>query len=160
MTGQATEILCAPGSAPSGVEPSATHFLACVQALTVEIRIALDAIAANDLLTLTDSICRQEDVCLQLELMPRPVHELARGGGSAREWAQLWGDVESRVATAVEGLRQVSMEYALVLQNSSRSISLLTSLCRGFSGELRPAANDRPSGHANILTRRTWSCEA
>lgn len=160
MTGHATETLGVSGSAPTGVEPSAAHFLACVQALTTEIRIALDAIAANDLLTLTDSICRQEDVCSQLERMPRPANGLPQGEATARAWAQLWDDVEFRIETAVEGLRQVSLKYAFVLQASSRSIRLLTSLCRGYTGDVRSATPDGSPGHLVGLTRRTWSCEA
>ncbi|SEF63293.1 hypothetical protein SAMN05421819_0648 [Bryocella elongata] len=160
MTGPGTETPRAFDSAPQGVEPSAAHFLACVQALTTEIRIALDAIAANDLLTLTDSICRQEDLCFQLDRMPRPDDALAMSGSTARAWAKLWDDVESQIETAVEDLRQVSAGYALVLQTSSRSISLLTSLCRGFAGDVAHASPDRSPNHAGSLTRRTWSCEA
>jgi len=160
MTGQSTGTLYASDSAPTGVEPSAAHFLACVQALTTEIRIALDAIEANDLLTLTDSICRQEDLSSQLERMPRPEESFFHGGNAARAWAQLWGDVESRIESAVETLRHLSAEYALVLQTSSRSISLLTSLCRGYAGDVRMAPTDRSSSHAAGLGQRTWSCEA
>lgn len=160
MTGFSNATSSPSAPLPAGVPTSAAHFLACVEALTAEIRIALAAIAANDLLTLTDSICRQEDVCAQLERMPRPSAAVLRSGNVGRIWAEQWGALESRIETAVETLRQISTEYSLVLEASSRSIGLLASLCRGYSGEVRPIDSVRSKTPQGGSGRRTWSCEA
>jgi hypothetical protein len=91
--------------------------------------------------------------------MPQPAEVSPTRGNAAKAWAEVWGDFESRIEMAVDSLRHVSTEYALVLQTSSRSISLLTSLCRGYAGEVRSTISDRPSRHPGNLVRSTWSCE-
>lgn len=142
-------------SSPPASEPNAEAFLSAVRALIAKIRQAVEAIEANDLARLTASIHDQEELCAQLAMMPRPSTIVDFESSAA---AEMWRAVDGRIDAALEVLRRTSLEYSLILESSSRSIELLSALCRGCSGDVHPVAAASSSGRS-LPSASTWSCE-
>jgi CTP-dependent riboflavin kinase len=61
-------------------------------------------------------------------------------------------DMMHQIRTADGTLQRLNQRYAALLQHSSRSITLMTSLFSSFQGQLQEASGTR-------LKHQTWSCQ-
>jgi hypothetical protein len=57
-----------------------------------------------------------------------------------------------QIRTADGTLQQLNRRYAALLQHSSRSVALMTSLFSSFHGQFQEASGPR-------LKHQTWSCQ-
>ena len=130
------------------------RYLQCLDALRLEIANAIEAIAANALDRLQDSIAKQETLCFRLQILANAdaAHHreaLDRAVCSQAAPAPLYR--ESQESYRI--LCAISLEYAAILRHSGKTITLLDSLCRGYRGafsSVSGAEGDRPM----------WFCEA
>ncbi len=155
MTGQNPFFQAPAAAVLDGIEATNDEFLAVVHALIDEIRIAIGAIEGNELASLTASIQRQEELCLALVM---PTSAAAIPPWQTLRPAESRHPVEDRIDSAWETLRGTGVEYALLLESSSRSIELLSALCRGCSGDVKPVFAHTKAGHGSS-NNSTWSCE-
>jgi hypothetical protein len=129
----------------------AVTYLQQMQELASEISAAMDAIASNALNKLQDSVARQEVLCAGLSAMANTVSEGFRSSDqplpSCTDSA-----VELKIRAASVAIRKLNLQYAALLQHSSRSIALLALLCRSYTGQIQEARGSR-------LKHQTWSCE-
>ena len=129
----------------------ATTYLQQLQALAIEISVAMDAIAANELATLRDSVAKQEMLCVSLSTMAFTVSE---GFGLSEQPLLSCIDpaVELKIRTTRGAIRELNLKYAALLKHSGKSIALLISLCRSHTVQFQEARGPR-------LKHQTWSCE-
>ena len=129
----------------------ATTYLHQLQALVREISVATDAIAANALQQLQDSVARQEMLCAGIAIM---AHSVSNGLQSPEQPLSPAIDpvLQSKIQAARGAIRELNLKYAALLKHSGRSIALLASLCRGYTGQFQEARGPR-------LKQQTWSCE-
>ena len=129
----------------------AAAYLQQMQALAVEISVAMDAIAANAMSRFQESVAKQEMLCADLVLMANKVSEGLR---SSAQPSLPCNDTAVEVKIRATGLaiRELNLQYAALLKHSGKSIALLASLCRSHTGQFQEARGSR-------LKRQTWSCE-
>jgi hypothetical protein len=124
------------------VSPDA-EYLDRLQALALEISVAMEAIAANRLHTLKESVATQELLSASLAVMTHQRRNAARSSSST---------VEQEIREASIALLDLNSQYAAVLRHSGRSIALLASLARNHTGQFEEARGSRGK-------YQTWSCE-
>jgi hypothetical protein len=129
----------------------AAEYLQSLRAMTGELERAMQAIAGNALPDFEESIDTQQvlsarlakladELCAPLEATPA----IAR--------AAMDEDTMRQIRTADETLQQLNRRYAALLQHSSRSVALMTSLFSSFQGQIQEASGPR-------LKHQTWSCQ-
>jgi hypothetical protein len=129
---------------------SAEH-LHLLRSLANELERAMHAIAHNSLSELEESVTNQQvlstrlgkladDLCVPLEENP------AASESSVDE------SLMSQIDAAAETLQRLNHRYSILLQHSSRSVSLMTSLFNSFQGQLQEASAPRSK-------YQTWSCQ-
>lgn len=121
-----------------------------MQALAFELRVAMQAIAANSLASLEASVAKQETLCAALLKLARRLEEEAR---VQPRLSFPEAPVEQRVVATMKSLHEVNTQYASLLKHSGRSIALLSSLCRSHTGHF-------PQDRRATVKQQTWSCEA
>jgi len=129
----------------------ADAYLRQLQALACEISVAMDAIAANALPKLQASIANQEMLCADLTTMTN----LAGADVESTSHPSLSGidaDLERKIRTTRRSIFELNLQYAALLKHSSRTVSLLSTLCRSHAGQIQEARGPR-------LKFQTWSCE-
>lgn len=129
----------------------AANYLQQLQALALEITVAMDAIASNTLTSFQDSVARQEMLCAVLASMANPIRKAV---SSSDQLLLVSSDssVERKIRATSGAIRELNLQYAALLKHSGRSIALLISLCRSHTGQLQEAREPRSK-------RQTWSCE-
>jgi len=129
----------------------AATYLQQLQELAFEISVATDAIAANALTTLQESVAKQEMLCVSLATMASVFGDGAR---PSEQPSALEADsgIELKIRTARQAIRELNLQYAALLKHSGKSIALLISLCRSHTGRFQEARGPR-------LKQQTWSCE-
>jgi hypothetical protein len=129
----------------------AAEYLQSLRSMTEELERAMQAIAHNALPDFEESIDSQQvlsarlatladDLCVPLEAQPA----IAR--------ATIDEDMMRQIRTADETLQSLNQRYAALLQHSSRSVALMTSLFSSFQGQFQEASGPR-------LKHQTWSCQ-
>jgi len=129
----------------------AATYLQQLQALAVEISVAMDAIAANALSRIQDSVAKQEMLCAGLATMANSVSEGFRSSERPLV-ACIDTKVEAKIRATSSAIRELNLQYAALLKHSGKSIALLASLCRSHTGQFQEARGPR-------LKHQTWSCE-
>ena len=129
----------------------AATYLLQLQALAFEISVAMDAIAANALISFQESVAKQEMLCGVLANMANTISEDVRSSEQPLPVLSD-GSVERKIRSTSEAIRQLNLQYAALLKHSGRSIALLASLCRSHTGRFEEARGSRSK-------RQTWSCE-
>jgi len=129
----------------------ATAYLQQLQALALEISIAMDAITVNALPRFQESVAKQEMLCAGLASMASIVSE---GFGLSEDplVSHVDSDVEQKIRTARGAIRELNLKYAALLKHTGKSIALLISLCRSHTGRFQEARGPR-------MKHQTWSCE-
>jgi hypothetical protein len=134
-----------------GQDQIAATYLQQLQALAVEISLAMDAIAGNALNDFQASVARQEMLCAVLANVAKTMQPTS---GSATRQSLPFADpaIERNIHSTVAAVRQLNLQYAALLRHSGKSIAILASLCRSHTGQFEGA-------HGARLKRQTWSCE-
>ena len=122
-----------------------------LQALAFEMRVAMQAIASNSLPVLEASVAKQEMLCHGLLKLCKRLQQDAGAPGS--EGAFPSDPVEERAAATARSLRELNTQYASLLKHSGRSIAMLSTLCRSYTGQF-PHQERR-----SLAKQQTWSCE-
>jgi len=137
--------------APQTRDEIAATYLQQLQALAAEISVATGAIAANALPSLQESVAKQEDLCASLASMADSV-----GGGFRSSEDPLRPSIsptiEAKIQAKIGTIRELNLQYAALLKHSGRTIAVLASLCRSYTGRFEEARGSR-------LKYQTWSCE-
>src|SRR5271166_902273 len=113
-------------------EQIAATYLQHMQELAFEISVAMDAIAANALPRLQESVAKQEMLCASLVNAANTVNE----GCPSNELPLLPGagtKVELKIRTTRAAIRDLNLQYAALLKHSGRSIAILASLCKSHT---------------------------
>jgi len=129
----------------------AATYLQQMQELAFEISVAMDAIAANQLPTLQESVARQEMLCAGLATMANTVSEGVRSPETPSP-SGIDPSIERKIQAAGSAIRDLNLQYAALLKHSGKSIALLSLLCNSHAGRFQEARGPR-------LKRQTWSCE-
>ena len=129
----------------------AASYLLQLQALALELSAAMDAIAANALPRLQESVANQEMLCANLVSIANTVSEGLRFY-QRPALARIESAVEFKIQATSCAIRELNFQYAALLKHSGRSIALLASLCRSHTGQFQEARGIR-------LKHQTWSCE-
>jgi len=137
--------------APASRDQLAAAYLQQMQALGREISISMDAIGANALPTLQESIAKQEMLCASLACMANEVSEGFRTS-EPPSFSGIDSAVERKIGAARKALLDLNLKYAALLKHSGRTIALLSTLCKSHTGQFQEARGSR-------LKYQTWSCE-
>ena len=129
----------------------AATYLQQMQELALEISAAMDAIAANKLSSLQESVAKQEMLCAGLATMANTVSEELRSPETPSH-SGIDPTIERRIQAASISIRELNLQYAALLKHSGKSIALLSLLCNSHAGRFQEAREPR-------LKRQTWSCE-
>jgi hypothetical protein len=128
----------------------AGDYLHLLRALALELERAMTAIAANDLPELEDSVSNQQELSARLTLLAESWRTSLTSDHAA--WVDgVDASLRQQIRGAAGELQKLNLRYSLLLQHSSRSIALMTSLFRSFRGQLQEAPG---AG----LQQQTWSC--
>ena len=137
--------------APASRDQLAAVYLQQMQSLACEISISMDAIAANALPTLQESIAKQEMLCAGLASMVNAVSEGLRPSEQPA-FSGIDTAVEKKIGAARKTLLDLNLKYAALIKHSGRTIALLSTLCKSHTGQFQEARGPR-------LKYQTWSCE-
>jgi len=102
----------------------AATYLQHLQMLASEITVAMDAIAANALSTLQESVSKQEMLCASLVAMSDAV-SVEFGSPEQPLPSHLDAAVGTKIRETTGAIRNLNLQYAALLKHSSRSIALL-----------------------------------
>jgi hypothetical protein len=128
----------------------AGEHLRLLRALSLELQRAMAAIAANDLSELEDSVANQQELSSRLTTIAESWR--ASLTSDRTPWPDgVDSSLRQQIHSAAAELQQLNLRYSLLLQHSSRSVALMTSLFRSFRGQLQEAPG---AG----LQQQTWSC--
>ena len=128
----------------------ADEYLGTLRVLAAEVEAGMFALAHNELPKFREHVTQQENLCSKLQelmitLCAHRKHELNLTSTSD-------SNIEKQIHAAHRKLAEVNRQYALLLERSNRSLSLLTALCRTY-GDRFEQTTSRPTPYA------TWSCE-
>jgi hypothetical protein len=129
----------------------AATYLEQLQALVFEINAAMDAVAANALSRLEESVAKQEMLCASLVTMANAVSDESRSSEQPLP-SRLDAALELKIRATSGVIRNLNLQYAALLKHSGRSIAVLASLCRSHTGQSQEARGPR-------FKHQTWSCE-
>lgn len=129
----------------------ATAYLQRMEALAVEISVAMDAIATNSMSRFQESVAKQEMLCAGMVSMANTVSEGLRSS-ALPSLSCSDTTVDGKIRATSLAIRELNLQYAALLKHSGKSIALLASLCRSHTGQFQEARGSR-------LKRQTWSCE-
>jgi len=126
-------------------------YLQQMRELEREVFAAMDAIAANALPRLRESVARQEMICATLAPL---VNTIGKSFGTSEPLlcSGTENAIELKVRAASKAIRDLNLQYAALLKHSGRSIAVLTSLYKSRTGQFQEA-------HGSRLKHQTWSCE-
>ncbi len=127
----------------------AANYLQQLQALAFEIAVATDAIAANALPSLQESVAKQEMLCSSLASMANALSEGLRSSDQPSH-SGIDPAFKLKIRAATETLQQLNLKYAALLKHSGKSIALLILLCTSHSGQFPEARGLRSK-------QQTWS---
>jgi flagellar biosynthesis/type III secretory pathway chaperone len=127
------------------------EYLEHLRSLTQELERSIQAIKANQLSPLEESVTNQHALAERLRELADDLRKLepAHVAGS-----QIASDEEivGQIQSATETLRTLNRRYAALLQLSSHSVGLMISLFSSFRGQIQEDPGTR-------LKHQTWSCQ-
>jgi len=129
----------------------AGEHLRLLRSLASELERAMDAMCRNDLEELEDSVANQQELSQELSQLASELGSSA-SASSPTPSQSTDCDLMSEIHTAAGELQRLNFRYSVLLQHSSRSVALMTSLFTSFQGQLREASGPR-------LKHQTWSCQ-
>jgi len=128
----------------------AGEHLRLLRLLASELERAMDAMARNDLQELEDSVASQQALSQQLS---RLAGELSASSEPSYPipFQSTDADLMGEIRSATGELSRLNFRYSILLEHSSRSVALMTSLFTSFRGQLQEDSGAR-------LKHQTWSC--
>jgi len=111
----------------------------------------MDAIAANQIPKLRESVARQEVLCANLATMANTVSEELRSHPAPAR-SGIDHSIDKKIQTASKAIHELNQQYAALLRHSGKSIALLSLLCNSHAGRFQGDRIPRSK-------RQTWSCE-
>jgi hypothetical protein len=132
-------------------EGVAAEYLQSLHWLTAELEKAMQAIAENALSDLEESIANQQVLSARLSKLANQMCIPLETKASIAP-AGLDEKLKQQIYSANESLQKLNHRYAALLQHSSRSVALMTSLFNSFKGQFQEASGPR-------LKHQTWSCQ-
>ena len=132
-------------------KPTALTYLARIGELDAEVQLAMEAIGANALATLEQSVSRQQVLCAELQRLAGEMPRQAAGSAGGAQ-PPIDASLAHRIELAGESLAALNQRYAALLEHSSQSVRLFAGLCRGYAEHFEPGAQLRAAEPA-------WSCQ-
>ena len=111
----------------------------------------MQAISANNLPELEDSVATQQDLSTRLSRRASQLREPA-AAPSRPAYDSIPSDLMLEISAAAAELQQLNLRYAFLLQHASRSVALMASLFNSYKGQLKEVPGAR-------LKMQTWSCQ-
>jgi DNA anti-recombination protein RmuC len=131
-------------------ELKAAEYLQSLHDMAAELERAMQAIARNSLAEFEESIAVQQSLSERLTQLAAelsaPLETPAAGMN-----AQIDREMTNQIHDASTTLQRLNLRYAALLEHSSRSVALMTSLFRSFQGQFQEASGPG-------LKHQTWSC--
>jgi hypothetical protein len=115
------------------------------------------AIAGNDLAELEDSVANQQALSLELSDLAAALRDSSSADQAACEAIE--PALSCEIRTAAGELQQLNLRYSILLQHSSRSVSMMAALFSSFKGQLQEASGARVQ-HSSRSRRMVTSWEA
>jgi hypothetical protein len=127
------------------------EYLEHLQSMAQELERSMEAIAANTLTPLEESIANQQAIAIRLRELARDLSKPAEGEPAAA--APTDESLMLQIRDAAERLKNLNKKYSALLKLSTHSVGLMISLYTSSKGQMKE--NVGPA-----LKRQTWSCEA
>jgi hypothetical protein len=140
---------------------NAAEYLELLRSLAGEMERAIEAITHNALSDLEESVSNQQTISARLlvlagalsgPLKSNPVRSNRAASSPARSASNIDADMIEQVLVANESLQKLNRRYAALLEHSSRSVALMSSLFGSLQGQFKEASGPR-------LKHQTWSCQ-
>ena len=140
---------------------NAAEYLELLRSLAGEMERAIEAITHNALSDLEESVSNQQTISARLlvlagalsgPLKSNPVRSNRVASSPARSASNIDADMIEQVLVANESLQKLNRRYAALLEHSSRSVALMSSLFSSLQGQFKEASGPR-------LKHQTWSCQ-
>ena len=140
---------------------NAAEYLQLLRSLAGEMERAIEAITHNALSDLEESVSNQQTISARLlvlagalsgPLKSNPVRSNRVASSPARSASNIDADMIEQVLVANESLQKLNRRYAALLEHSSRSVALMSSLFDSLQGQFKEASGPR-------LKHQTWSCQ-
>jgi hypothetical protein len=128
----------------------ALEYLQLLRSLAGELEKAMKAIANNALPELEESVVRQQEMSVQLNVLVSDLCVPLRADHSSPQ-VGIEENAVHEIRAASNTLQILNQRYAALLQHSSRSVAMMVSLFTSVSGRFQEASGPR-------LKYQTWSC--
>jgi hypothetical protein len=126
----------------------ASIYLAHLQMLATEISLAISSIASNSLSDFQECLAKQEALCSTLAALSASYKKAP----SQALWPCLIGSSDAEIYETIRLIRDLTRQYTIVLNQATKTASLLISLFKGHTGKFQEA-------HEPRRKHQTWSCE-
>jgi hypothetical protein len=130
---------------------TAAEYLQLLRSLAGEMERAMKAIAQNALPDLEESVASQQIMSARLLVLADELSAPLKSNPAASP-IKIDEDMMQQVHVAGDALQNLNRRYAALLQHSSRSVALMSSLFSSFQGQFKEASGPR-------LKHQTWSCQ-
>lgn len=127
------------------------EYLEHLQAMAHELELSMQAIAANSLTPLEESIVNQQELATRLRELAKDLSRSAVESGQAATAPDDAG-LMLQIRSAAERLQKLNQKYSALLKLSSHSVGLMISLYRSYQGQMQQSAGP-------VIKQQTWSCE-
>ena len=140
---------------------NAAEYLQLLRSLASEMEKAMQAITQNALPDLEESVSNQQMMSARLlvlaEALSGPlkfnsVKSIPIAANPVRSSMNIDADMMQQVQVANESLQKLNRRYAALLEHSSRSVAMMSSLFGSLQGQFKEASGPR-------LKHQTWSCQ-
>lgn len=137
------------------------EYLEHLESMAQELERSMEAIAANSLEPLEESIANQQALAVRLrELaknLSKPDGARTTGDGPVATGPTSVGpDDEAlmlQIRSAAERLKKLNQKYSALLKLTTHSVGLMISLYRSHKGQMQESVGP-------VMKQQTWSCEA
>jgi hypothetical protein len=140
---------------------NAAEYLKLLRSLAGEMERAIGAITHNALAELEESVSNQQTMSARLlvlagalsgPLKSNPVRSNPRPATPEQSAGNIDAEMIEQILVANESLQKLNRRYAALLEHSSRSVALMSSLFGSLQGQFKEASGPR-------LKHQTWSCQ-
>ena len=145
---------------------NAAEYLQLLRSLASEMEKAMQAITQNALPDLEESVSNQQMMSARLLVLaetlsgplksnpvrPNPITASLVAVNPVRSSINIDADMMQQVRVANESLQKLNRRYAALLEHSSRSVAMMSSLFGSLQGQFKEASGPR-------LKHQTWSCQ-
>lgn len=127
------------------------EYLEHLESMAQELERSMQAIAANKLTPLEESIVNQQVLAIRLRDLAKGLSKPAEGEQPAA--ASDDDGLMLQIRSAADRLKKLNQKYAALLELSTHSVGLMISLYRSSKGQIKESAGP-------VMKQQTWSCEA